>query len=77
MQPTDFTGTNLTLGKPPGWDEEKFGPCIDIRVMQRGSYVISGWLPSPEEIERIVAGKPVFVHVVGHSMPPMWVDVGD
>jgi len=76
MNPRDFDGTNMTLGKPQGWDEESYGPCQDIRVQIEGSYVTSCWQPDAEELERLNAGMPVFVRVVGHSMPPMLVEVG-
>jgi hypothetical protein len=32
---------------------------------------ISCWLPSDEERAAIAAGGPVFLHVVGHGMPPV------
>lgn len=35
------------------------------------------WLPTPNEIERIVAGAPVITRVVGTQHPPMMVAVGD
>lgn len=36
----------------------------------------SAWLPTPEQIARIVAGAAVHVQILGTVPPPMLVDVG-
>lgn len=37
----------------------------------------TAWLPTPAEIERINAGAPVILRVVGFQHPPVMVDVGE
>lgn len=36
----------------------------------------TAWLPTPDQIARIVAGAPVLVQILGTVPPPMLVDVG-
>ena len=36
----------------------------------------TAWLPTPEQIARIVAGAAVHVRILGTSHPPIMVDVG-
>jgi len=41
--------------------------CIDK------NYQISQWVPSEEDIERINAGGPIWLFVIGKEHPPVWV----
>lgn len=36
----------------------------------------TAWEPTPDEIERIVAGAPIILRVVGTAHPPVMIDVG-
>lgn len=37
----------------------------------------TAWLPTPDELERIVAGAPVVLRVLGTSHPPVMLEVGE
>lgn len=37
----------------------------------------TAWLPTPDEVARIIAGAPVVLRVLGTSHPPVMVDVGE
>jgi hypothetical protein len=39
--------------------------------------MVTAWLPTPEEIAKIVAGAPVHLRVLGEVHPPVMLDVGD
>ena len=36
----------------------------------------TAWLPTPDEIERINAGAPVILRIIGAAHPPVMIDVG-
>jgi hypothetical protein len=67
MIPRDFDEQNHELGPPKGMtvDEVRVLPCfVD------GEQVISCWHPNDEEREAIAAGGPVWLRVMGQTMPP-------
>jgi hypothetical protein len=37
----------------------------------------TAWLPTPDELARLVAGAPVILRVLGTGHPPVMVDVGE
>lgn len=37
----------------------------------------TAWLPTPDELERINAGAPIILRILGTSHPPVSVDVGE
>jgi hypothetical protein len=37
----------------------------------------TAWLPSPAEIEAIVAGAPIILRVLGTAHPPVMLEVGE
>lgn len=39
--------------------------------------MVTAWLPTPKEIEAIVAGAPVHVRILGTVHPPIMVEVGE
>lgn len=76
MQPVDFTGSNISLHAPEDWDEQQHGPCATVRAEIRPPYVITCWLPTTEERMRLIEGMPLFLWVVGRTMPPSFLTVG-
>lgn len=38
--------------------------------------MVTAWIPTPDEIERINAGAPIHLRLIGSSHPPVMVDVG-
>lgn len=39
--------------------------------------MVTAWIPTPEEIARIVAGAPVHLRILGTLHPPVMLEVGD
>ncbi|WP_211341187.1 hypothetical protein [Paracoccus methylarcula] len=39
--------------------------------------MVSAWVPTPEELERLNAGASVHLRVLGTAHPPVILDVGD
>jgi hypothetical protein len=37
----------------------------------------TAWLPTPDEIARVVAGAPVILRVIGINHPPVMLEVGE
>lgn len=73
MNPVDFPWSNRTYVKPEGWTDEQ---CQALQTYQGvnedgHSLIISCWKPTPEEIADIVAGKPIFLHVLTNVQPPV------
>lgn len=78
MQIGRIEGTTRVLGRRQGYiglplrdvvlDEKVNGP--DTPAMQ------TAWLPTPREIEAIVAGAPIILTVLGVAHPPVMLDVG-
>jgi hypothetical protein len=68
------------LNKPKDWDRERDGICGTLPIRDEkttaGDTMVSAWLPTPEEIQRINEGAPIYVYVVGNVHPPISVDVG-
>lgn len=68
------------LGAPSDWDKATQGPCggLPIRDEQTGAGqgMTSAWFPTPEEIERIASGAPVYLTVLGTVHPPVSMGVG-
>lgn len=73
-------GATRILNKPVDWDEERDGLCGTLPIRDERTTacdtMISAWLPTLEEIERIVQGAPIYLHVVGRVHPPVSVGVG-
>jgi hypothetical protein len=68
------------LGAPKEWDVEKHGHCgrLAVRVEKTtaGEGMTSAWFPTPEEIERIRKGAPVYLTIIGAVHPPVAMAVG-
>lgn len=75
MTPIDFPGTNCTYGPPADMAEEQVrsirarvadirgGSCDGLKM------VIVAHMPTPEELEQIKAGNPIFITMVGGLSP--------
>jgi len=79
MQIGRIKGTTRVLGKSQGY----LGlPLRDdtINCSVNGPNtpcMTTAWLPTPKEIEAIVAGAPIHVRLVGTAHPPIMVEVGE
>lgn len=72
-------GVTRTLGKSQGYlglpirDEKR----KDVATGQATNTMTSSWEPTPAELERIKAGKPIYVSIFGTGHPPIMVYVPD
>lgn len=74
-------GATRVLGKPIDWDQEHPDtscgslPILDVGPEHGGPFMVSAWFPSPEEVERLRAGQPIYLSVYGSVHPPvaLWV----
>jgi hypothetical protein len=77
MNIVDTVFTTDQLGAPPNWDEARDGKCLTlptVRVEERNSYA-SFWLPSKEDLEKLNAGQPICLEIIGRSHPVVSVHV--
>lgn len=73
MRPMKFTGYEVVLGAPKGWDDTAFGPCdgLPIRRDERGS-CISVWKLTWRERLAIFLGANIMLDVhSGPTQPPV------
>lgn len=73
MRAIDFPESNMTFNKPTTMDDAE---CLPLHVYvgkdAKGMpYINSVWQPNKEDIEAIVAGRPIILSVCGGSIPPM------
>lgn len=74
-------GATRYLGAPAGWEPEEHGHCAHLAIQDT---VVNGgvpamqsvWEPTPDELERLKAGAPVYLLIVGTAHPPVAVSVG-
>lgn len=75
MDMARIDGATRCLGAPQGWDDSKGVACEALFVADvespAGAVMVSEWRPTAEEIERIVAGEPVWLWVFGRAHPPV------
>lgn len=78
MMAVDFAEKNFVFTKPEGWTDEQ---CYDLPVWKgmvplddqgnKASAIISCWKPNKEDIDAIVAGKPIYLLITGSVQPPV------
>ncbi len=70
---------NSVYDPPPGLTNEECRPLPVTRIMYPGGIyaVRSYWIPSPEEIQDIVKGKPIVLETLGLEVLPVSLSVGD
>lgn len=68
------------LQAPSDWNRDENGPCGGLPIRDEkttaGTGMVSAWFPTPEEIERIVQGAPIYLTVLGVVHPPVALGVG-
>jgi len=68
MRPGVIRDTNFTYRAPDGMQD-----CQDlhVHVFDDGDVriITSAWIPTPDEVERIKAGQPIWLHVYGSGHP--------
>ena len=72
--------TTRVLGAPWSWDKAKQGNCGSLPIYDvettAGPGMESAWIPTPEEVQRIIAGAPILLMVLGRMHPPVSMTVG-
>jgi hypothetical protein len=78
MLSINFPEKNLVYQKPEGWTDEQ---CSDLNVWKgdvaiddegnKATTIISCWQPSKEDIEAILAGKPIWLFITSSDQPPV------
>ncbi len=69
MNPTPFPQSNRALTAPGGMSEEE---CGTLQVWTDGDRCISRWEPTAEDLERLMNGGPVWLHIIsGGTQPPV------
>jgi hypothetical protein len=68
MQVGRIRDSNFIYRAPQGMPD-----CLDLHVHVTDTdgmrIITSAWIPTPEEVKRIAAGQPVYLHVYGHGHP--------
>lgn len=80
MQTGRIQYATRVLNAPVGWDKDRDGFCGTLPIRDErttaGETMVSVWLPTQEEIERIQQGAPIYLYIVGTVHPPVSVSVG-
>lgn len=75
MIPTDFPEANCRFKAPTGLSETQVLTIAAYSAqLHRGSLdgsdvCVLAWVPTPEELEDIKAGKPIYVSMIGGVLP--------
>ena len=80
MIPIRIHGATRVLGQPYGWNEERDGRCSPLAVRDEitsaGPTISSAWELTPAEVERVKAGAPIILSIIGNLHPPVAMRVG-
>lgn len=79
MMPIDFEGSNLTLVKPSNMTDEQCASLYAYKGIDNDGFpfILTVWQPSKEDIEAVIAGRPICIKTVGETFPPMAVYTTD
>lgn len=72
-------GATRILGKSQGYlglpvlDQ----PVVDTATDEVTHSMVTAWEPTPDELERLKAGAPVYLRILGTAHPPVMLTVGD
>ncbi|NEU14701.1 hypothetical protein G3T14_21720 [Methylobacterium sp. BTF04] len=75
-------GATRNLGAPAGWDPATDGHCGGLPIRDEPhspgiNQMVSAWLPMPDELERLAAGAPIYLVVLGVTHPPVALTIGN
>ena len=76
MRPIPIQGCTRRIGAPQGWDHEKMGICHTIEVLDSDGWMITAWMPKPEELERLNNGFPILLCIMGTRHPVVGLTIG-
>lgn len=75
MKPISFPEANVKFHAPDDLDESQvfaidaYRGAINQGNLDGGIVVVTGWLPTPEELAELNVGKPVYLSMLGGLMP--------
>jgi hypothetical protein len=76
MNSIPLTDATRRLGAPLNWNHETDGICHTLEICDRDGWMISAWMPTDAERQRIAEGAAVFLHIQGISHPVVGMSVG-
>lgn len=70
--------TTRIIGKPQGYIGLSVRDEVILEKINGADTpcMVTAWFPTPDEVERIIAGAPIYLHVLGTAHPPVMLDVG-
>lgn len=75
-----IAGANRVFGAPPDWNGEDTTcgalPVREVRTTE-GTFLVSAWEPTPEELRALAAGETIKLWVRGPGHPVVALTVGD
>lgn len=79
LKPINTDKTNMNLGAPKGWDNEKDGECIGLPVHfdMENNIFTSHWLLSDEQRDKVAKGGLIKLQILGQRHPPVAIDIDD
>lgn len=76
MKSIPIANASRRIGAPANWDHSTDGLCHTIEVVDTDDgFMVSAWLPTPDELKRLNEGKPVLLSISGRFHPVVSVDV--
>jgi len=77
MKAMPIEGATRRLGAPVNWNHEHDGICHTLEIVdQPDGFMVSAWMPTDAERERITKGQPIFLHIQGRTHPVVSLTVG-
>lgn len=77
MHSIELTDATRRLAAPKNWDHGRDGICHTLEICDRDGFMISAWVPTEAERERIARGAPIFLHVQGVEHPVVGFSIGE
>lgn len=81
MQVGHIQGATRVLNAPSAWDRERDGACGSLPVRDTlttaGNVMTSAWFPTPQEVDAIAKGAPIYLTVFGILHPVVALGVGE
>lgn len=76
MTPVAFPEANTDFNPPAGFEPSQVAPVRAFSGNVVGGsvdgmpVVVTAWMPSPEDIAALAAGRPLYVSIIGGFLPP-------
>lgn len=76
MKSFPIAGHTRRLGAPSNWNHETDGICHTLEILDHDGEMISAWELTDAERQRVAAGAPIYLHIVGTVHPVVGFVVG-